>query len=111
MGLYITITGLILAIIFLAFILTSMSERYDVSERNSYILLFNRRTRKIREEGLLEYEPSPSWEMVGRIQGSHFWRFITHLQSKGLYGHVYTKSPKQAIDILKQEFKEYAEQL
>ena len=109
-------TSLLIAICVLAF-LTSMtfvikwSLRKDEREikENSYVILYNRRLRQLKEVHEKEYKPSASWEKIAITYGSNFDYFIKWLKSRSILNKngTYVDIASTGAEKLKSLFKKF----
>ncbi|MBC7088742.1 MAG: hypothetical protein H5T96_09810 [Tissierellales bacterium] len=80
-------------------------------EAEKRVILYNRRTRKLKEMFNTEYEKTPSWTLIVTTHGSMFDNFIYHLKKNHMINDVnnpkYNGSPSEGAYILTLEFRKF----
>jgi hypothetical protein len=97
------IAGAVVIIIIIAAILSLKQPK----EKKIYVLLFNRRVRRIIEKPLSRYEEIPSWKEIARVEGSQLDGFLQYLTQKGVYTNYYREPVSEALPTLQYYFKKY----
>ena len=106
-----TIIIVTISLALIALILSIAIFFYNLWREEKYIILFNRRTRKLTEVPSSEYKSSKSWVKIAEIEGSHLWDFLQYLRKKGVYDTFYKDSPSQAVGVLQWYFKKYISEI
>ena len=90
-----------------------IDENEKEKEYNKRIILFNRRTKKLKEVLNRNYVENKSWEEVVTIYNNVFREFVRYLRRDDtLNAHLnYTRRPCKGVAVLRWKFKKFIDEV
>ena len=100
-------------IIFIIFLMYFINKDEKDIENSKCVILFNRRTREIKEVLNSKYIESLSWERIAIVYESKIDSFIIYLKQRGIINEKgrYLGKSSNAINFLRLKFKHFTDEI